>query len=97
MNKKPNEPEERDGKADANTSAPDKNSDDDRDLLLSRKDARSGSPSDASVGGEEDAGGGLEFLVSESTSPKHQSFSSKKEQAQKKSEKERDRKEKNKT
>ncbi len=34
-----------------------------RDLKLSRKDAMGGSPSDVSVGGEEDAGVGLEFLV----------------------------------
>jgi hypothetical protein len=36
---------------------------DDRDIALSRKDARGGSPADASVGGEEDAGVGLEFVV----------------------------------
>ena len=34
-----------------------------RDLKLSRKDAMGGSPADASVAGEEDAGVGLEFLV----------------------------------
>lgn len=36
---------------------------DDRDYVLTREEARGGSPSDISVGGEEDAGVGLEFLV----------------------------------
>lgn len=36
---------------------------DDRDLLLTMEEARGGSPADVSVGGEEDAGVGLEFLV----------------------------------
>lgn len=36
---------------------------DDRDFELSREDAKGGSPSDTSVGGEEDAGVGLEFVV----------------------------------
>ncbi len=40
-----------------------KTHEDKRDMMLSRKDARGGSPSDVSVGGEEDAGVGLEFLV----------------------------------
>jgi hypothetical protein len=41
----------------------DKHPDQRRDMLLSPKDARGGSPADVSVGGEEDVGGGLEFLV----------------------------------
>ncbi len=34
-----------------------------RDLTLTRKDAKAGAPADESVGGEEDPGAGLEFLV----------------------------------
>lgn len=34
-----------------------------RDFRLTREEAKGGSPADASVGGEEDAGVGLEFLV----------------------------------
>lgn len=36
---------------------------DQRDYVLTRDEARGGSPADISVGGEEDAGVGLEFLV----------------------------------